>query len=55
MRTYTVHYLKEINDQCVDCEIEIEEINIGFALFKFRQKIQVFKRITAIIEKPTGR
>lgn len=54
MRAYIVHYIKEVNDQCVDCEIEVESPDIFMVTNFFHLKIRVYKRITAIIEKPKG-
>lgn len=51
MRTYTVHYLAEIHDECVDCEIDIKAVNIYGALDNFRAKGIVHKRVTDINEK----
>jgi len=34
MRRYRVYYWKEINDECVDCEKEIEAPNISIALLR---------------------
>lgn len=51
MRKYIIHYLTEVNDECVDREIEVEASGIEFAIISFRDKVRVYKRITAIIEE----
>lgn len=35
MRTYTVFYYKEKNDECVDCEFDVTAVSVEDALFKF--------------------
>ena len=54
MRPYRVHYYKEINDECVDCEIVIEVPRIDNVISEFKEKVQLFKRITKIEELSYG-
>lgn len=51
MRKYIVYYYKEINDECVDCEKEIQANNIEMVLHLFNKEIRVYKRIWKIEEK----
>ena len=54
MRTYRVHYYKEINDECVDCELVVEVPKIDDVIAEFKSKVSVFKRITKIEELSYG-
>ena len=51
MRTYIVYYYKEINDECVEQQIEIQCNNIEMALHLFKQEIRIYKRVYKIEEK----
>lgn len=51
MRKYIIHYYVESSDECQEREIEIEEQSIMFALNKFQEKVNVYKRIFKIEEK----
>ena len=51
MRKYIVYYYKEIKDECVDCEKEIQANNIEMVLHLFNKEIRVYKRIWKIEEK----
>jgi len=51
MRKYIVYYYAEKNDECVDCEKEIEAKSIDTVLIEFNSKVKVYKRVFAIIEK----
>ena len=50
MREYLISYLAEKNDECVDLEIEVEATNILEAIYKFKEKVKVHKRIIKIEE-----
>lgn len=50
-RKYIVYYYAEKNDECVDCEMEIEAISIYGAMYQFKQKVRVFRRIFCVEEK----
>jgi hypothetical protein len=54
MRSYRVYYYKEINDECVDCEIVIEVPRIDNVISEFKEQVQLFKRITKIEELSYG-
>jgi hypothetical protein len=43
IRKYRVYYYKEINDECVDCEIVIESDDIETVPFLFHDKIRLGK------------
>jgi len=51
MRKYIVYYYSEINDECVEREIEVISRNIISAYFAFEKKIKVYKRVYKIEEK----
>ena len=55
MRKYLVSYLKEVNDECVEREIEIECMTIFTVLDSFKHKVKVFKRVTSIKELTYGK
>lgn len=50
MRKYRVYYYKEINDECVDCEKEIESRHMVEVVSNFMDQVRVFKRIYKIEE-----
>jgi hypothetical protein len=50
MRKYRVHYWKIINDEDVDCEIEIKARHIVEVFGEFQEQVRVFKRVTKIEE-----
>jgi len=52
MRTYTVHYLAEENDECVDKEEDITCHDVNFVLPEFYKLRIMHKRVTGILEKP---
>ena len=52
MRTYRITYYKEINDECVDYETEVEAAGIYDALITFNSNY-IFKRIFKVEELPT--
>lgn len=54
-RTYIVSYYKEVNDECVDREMEIVAENIPDAIEKMKEQVRVFSRIFRVEEKPLGR
>jgi hypothetical protein len=54
-RTYIVSYYKEVNDECVDREMEIVAENIPDAIEKMKGQVRVFSRIFRVEEKPLGR
>lgn len=54
-RTYIVSYYKEVNDECVDREIEIEAQSIAEAVEKVKYLIRVYSRVFKVEEKPLGR
>lgn len=47
MRNYRIYYWEEINDECVDREVDVQAINISTALL---QATFVCKRIYKIEE-----
>ena len=51
MRKYIVYYYAEINDECVEREIEVESKNIEIGLAEFRSIVKVYKRVYKIEEK----
>jgi len=51
MRTFIIYYYKEINDECVEQQIEIQCNNIEMALHLFKQEIRIYKRVYKIEEK----
>ena len=52
MRAYTVFYLTEENDECVDREVNVTCANIYCVLPQFALIGIVHKRVTGIQEKP---
>ncbi len=50
MRKYRVHYWKIINDEDVDCEIEIKARHITEVFGEFLKQAGVFKRVFKIEE-----
>lgn len=50
MRKYRVYYYKEINDECVDCEKEIESRCFVEVFDRFVEQVRVYKRIYKIEE-----
>lgn len=50
MRKYRVYYYREINDECVDCEIEIEARGFSEVFDVFSKQVRVYKRIYKIEE-----
>ena len=51
MRKYIVYYYAEKNDECMDCEMEIEAPNIVSCFFAFEDKVKVYSRIFRVEEK----
>jgi hypothetical protein len=51
IRKYIVYYYAEKNDECVDCEMVIEAKSIFGALYQFKQRVRIFKRVFCIEEK----
>jgi len=51
MKKYIVYYYTEKNDECVDCEIEVDAKNIIAAYFAFEEKVKVYRRVYKIEEK----
>lgn len=50
MRKYRAYYYKEINDECVDCEIELEASSFEDIYKTLRDRVRVFKRIYKVEE-----
>ena len=50
MRKYRVHYYKEINDECVNCEIELEASSFENIYDVFKDRVRLFKRIFKVEE-----
>ncbi len=51
MKTFRVYYWKERNDECVDCEIDIEAKDLFELPFIFEKKVRLGK-INRIEELP---
>ena len=52
LRKYISSYYTEVNDECVDREIEVEAINEFDALLRFKSLVKVFKKVNEINEIP---
>ena len=52
LRKYIISYYTEVNDECVDREIEVEAVNEFDALLRFKSLVKVFKKVHEINEKP---
>ena len=52
LRKYIISYHTEVNDECVDREIEVEAINEFDALLRFKSLEKVFKKVHEINEIP---
>ena len=52
LRKYIISYYTEVNDECVDREIEVEAINEFDALLCFKSLVKVFKKVHEINEIP---
>lgn len=50
MRKFRVYYYKEVNDECVDYELDIESKHISNIYEDFQEKVRVFKRVYRIEE-----
>jgi hypothetical protein len=51
MRKYIVYYYTEKNDECVDCEMEVESPTLKCALLHFEITVKVYRRVYKIEEK----
>lgn len=52
LRKYIISYYTEVNDECVDQEIEVEAISEFDTLLRFKSLVKVFKKVHEINEIP---